>query len=208
MKNSPCREDKGEALSTPSPGCCSPWTQHPPTCTICLVTKVSDLLAKDKSVSVAGRQACLPAALLTHWEDGTCYGDQLSDADMKSEGSAGRSGAGFGRRQQYGFDARGASPDTADTQSVSATCNSLPHLHFSSRGQPSSPPHHSLSSDCAALPGAGQSHNSGRDSVRVQLWTLSRASCPTSQLSPIWHFAGATVSTEADEFTPGKAKGL
>lgn len=92
--------------------------------------KVPDLL-KDKSVSVARRQACLPAALLACWEDGTCYGDQPSDADVKPEGSASRSGAGFGRRQRYGFDAREASPDAADKQSVlpvthSHTFTSLP----------------------------------------------------------------------------------
>lgn len=50
------------------------------------MAKDSDLL-KDKSVSAAKRQACLPAALLVRWEDGTCYTYQLIDADMKSAGN-------------------------------------------------------------------------------------------------------------------------
>ena len=88
------------------------------------MAEVSDLL-KDKFVSVARRQACPPAALLACWEDGTCYRDRPSDADMKLEGSAGRSGTGFGRRQRYGFGTREASPDTADTDTQSV----LPVTH-------------------------------------------------------------------------------
>lgn len=79
---------------TPSQGCSSPWTWHLPTCTMCLVAKVSDLLM-DKSVSTVRQQACLPAALPACWQDRMYCRDQPSNADMKSEGSASRPGTGL-----------------------------------------------------------------------------------------------------------------
>lgn len=158
----------------PSQGCFSPWTWHPPACTVCLVAKASDLLM-DKSVSIVRQQACLPAALPARWEDRMCCRDQPSNADMKSEGSAGRPGAGL----VEGSDMALMLERQAQTLPTPVT-----HSYFFTSPPETSPLFlpllQSLSSNCAALPGAGQSHNTERGCAGVWLWTPSWASSPTS----------------------------